>query len=750
MPRLDRFSIHQEGQKMHSRRILTSAAAILTVGSTIAGIFEDLPPKPQQGGFGDLNFTGGSLSVNRKTGETIATGDIKAISGVYSFYTDRFTLSPNGVYDLGEAMFTTCTNSTDDLHWKITGNIIYNPGKSVKGSNLWLYLEDIPVCWLPWFYYPMNTNYGYRFLPGYTSRWGAFLLSGYVYDIHEEFGASPLGLGGSSYLNARTKNGFEIGQTVRWRLGETGKGKIKGFYAWDEDYDRYERHWNDDHEYNYANWGSEVERERYRVLMEHRSDFTERDALSIRAQYMSDSHYLYDFFRDEERGECIPANEAWYEHRENTWAAGATASGPLNDFYGGTARYPETWISIEPQPLFDLPVNYESQTRAGYLNRQFAKYGSDIPMYKYAPYIGISGRGADYQAFRADSAHRITAPFMVRDTVSIVPRAGYRATWWSDSGDSASHWESAANDAMYRGIAEVGATFSARAHAWLNNGWQHIFEPYLDYSFQEAHYGTGDENRHYVFDNYDGSVDWLDQFGFEGRGLPYSWHGVRPGIRNYFRKRSENGTTSEFLATDLYAALPFRDEAYQGKGDPLPGYPKESEEGFYNRTDCVVPGFMMRFTPSNRFSFSTRTEYDIDSEKVAYVDLNTDYRVSHDFMWQFGYVGRDHRIWDYLPSNCDRWNYQYSNILRLRFEHIVCDWFAWSPFIRWDARCNELDETGAWFDFMTDCLGFRFTVNYENSVRRIDGSKYKSDFEIAFLIYLRVLGASSMLDMAKF
>ena len=283
----------------------------------------------------------------------------------------------------------------------------------------------------------------------------------------------------------------------------------------------------------------------------------------------------------------------------------------------------------------------------------------------------------------------------------------------------------------------------------MENGWQHIFEPYLDYSFQDAHYGTGDENRHYVFDNYDSSVDWLDQFGFEGRGLPYSWHGVRPGIRNYFRKREENGITSEFLATDLYAAIPFMDESYYSDDYPL-GYPKDQKNGFYNRTDCVVPGFMMRLTPSNRFSFTSRTEYDIDAEKVAYADLNMEYRVSHDFTWQIGYIGRDHRIWDYLPSELDRWNNQYSGIARLGFEHTVCDWFAWSPFIRWDARCNELDETGAWFDFLTDCLGFRFALNYENSVRRIDGSKHKSDFEVAFAIYLRTLGASSMLDIGKF
>ena len=40
--------------------------------------------------------------ANRKTGETVATGNIKATSGVYSFFTDRFTRSADGVYDLGE------------------------------------------------------------------------------------------------------------------------------------------------------------------------------------------------------------------------------------------------------------------------------------------------------------------------------------------------------------------------------------------------------------------------------------------------------------------------------------------------------------------------------------------------------------------------------------------------------------------------------------------------------------------------
>ena len=732
------------------KRILTTAGVLLLAGSLSAQFLEDLAePKPNQR-FGELTFSGGNLTASRKTGELSATGDIKAESGDYRFFTDRLTRNASGVYDFGQnAMLTTCSNDLDHLHWKLTGHFIYETEKSITGSDIWLYFMDVPVFWLPWMYYPLNTNYGFRFLPGYMNRWGCFFLSGYVYDIYNEFGNSPLGLGGSTYFNWRQKNGVEVGQTVRWRLGEYGRGKIKGFYAWDEDYDRYERHWSDSKHYNYNNWGSKVDRERYRLILEHRSDFTERDSLNIKAQYLSDSHYLRDFFRRDNRHESIPVNEAWYEHRENVWAAGATVSGPVNDFYAGTARLPEAWFSIEPQPIFNLPVNYESQTRAGYMNRQYGKMGSTDPMFRYLPYIGRNGRGADYQAFRADSNHRLSLPFMLGDLFSFVPRAGYRATWWSDSGDPAKDYLNASGDPMYRGIVEVGVSASTRASAWLNDEWQHIFEPYLDYSFQDVNFGTGKHNRNYVFDNYDGSVDWLDQFGFEGRGLPYNWHGIRPGIRNYLRKSEENGTTRSILETDVYAAVPFKDESYIKRGT-YAGYPKNPENGYYNRHNCVVPGFLLRFKPSNRFTFASRTEYDVDDEKVAYADVNMEHRITQDFSWNLGYIGRDHRIWDYLPSEFNRWNYQYSNIIRVGFRHQVCDWFAWSPFIRWDARCNELDETGAWFDFLTDCLGFRFSVNYENSVRRVDGSKQDGDLDFGFAIYLRALGASSMLDLAKF
>ena len=120
------------------------------------------------------------------------------------------------------------------------------------------------------------------------------------------------------------------------------------------------------------------------------------------------------------------------------------------------------------------------------------------------------------------------------------------------------------------------------------------------------------------------------------------------------------------------------------------------------------------------------------------------------FSWHVGYIGRDHRVWDYLPSYYDRYNYELSNIIELGFEHQVCDRFAWAPFIRYDCRKDELDEVGAWFDIMTDCLGFRVLAEYEDAYERIDGSKRRADTTIGFYIYLRSIGPNATLDLMKF
>ena len=760
-----------------TRRYAALVLCALACATAQAQLLDDLrhqpSTSPQKAFSSEIKIKADYMSANRQTGELSATGNVQATSGVFRFFSNKISRDPAGLHDFGDrTLFTSCTNELCNLHWKLKGHFQYqdatlklHPERAALRTNTnsvplaahdnealfvrdaWLYWADIPVLWVPFWYYPINTNYGWRFRPGYKSRWGGYFLSGYVYNIVNEGDPNKFQLGGSSYLDYRTKNGFAIGQTIRWGLRDFGKGKVKVFNAWDNNYDRYSRHWSD-HRHNYQHWGSDVERQRYRVLIEHEADFTERDAFRLRAQTLSDSYLMHDFFDHDERGESIPANEAWYEHRENEWAAGASVSGPIDRFYGGTARLPEGWFAVEPQPIFDWPVNYESQTRAGYLNRDFAEYGTTDAMYRYAPYIGYNGRGADYQAFRADTQHRLTLPMKIADTVSFVPRAGYRLTYWSDSGEQATGYTTAADNAIARHIMELGFTASARGSTWLNDSWRHTVEPYLDYSLQKVSLSSGKKSRYYVFDNYDRSVDWLDQFGFEGRGLPYNWHGIRPGIRNYFQTRDDRGAIRTVLDTDFYLAVPFEDGSFWRNGT-LRGHPKDDEDGNY-ASDCIVPGFRARINPYRNVSFTTRVEYDTDSKKVAYADVSFRHQLTDYFSYYVSYAGRDHRIWEYLNSEYDRWNYELNNILSLGFRHEVCDWFAWGPFIRHDCRRCEVEEVGAWFDFLTDCLGYRIEVDYEDAYTRVDGSKRDSDIDVCFLIYLRALGPSSMLDLGKF
>ncbi len=713
-----------------------------------------------------LRVSGDYMSANRNTGELLATGHVTAVLSPYSFRSDRVSRTIDGIYSFGEgAAVTTCTNDTPDIHWGLKGTFTYIQDQAFLAEDVWLHHWGMPVFWLPIWYQPINTDYGLRVIPGYRSRWGGYILTKYNYALIEDRKPHTFYLGASTYADYRTKNGFGLGQTLRWgqktdistdggyvlsREG-LGHGKVKVYGAWDDDYDRYTRNSLNGYHFNYANWGSEIDRFRYRVMLEHVADLTERDTFNVTATYFSDSYMYRDFFDDDQRLQSTPVNEAWYEHRELSWAAGGSVSGPVNDFYAGTARLPEGWFAIEPQPLWDLPVNYESQTRAGYLNRNYARYGSDDPMFGRNPYIGRNGCGADYQAFRMDTAHRLTIPFKLWDTLSVVPRAGYRGTYWSDSGSLDSNYQNASGDAVYRQICEVGFTMSARGSAWYD-GWRHTFEPYLDYSYQAVDLSKGRSNRYYVFDNYDRSVEWLDQFGFEGRGLPYNWHGIRPGIRNTFQEMDDKGILRTILDWDIYAAVPFETMTPYGRGSVLEGYPNDDADGNYNRSGKhqVVPGTRIRWNPSNDISLFSRVEYNCQDSKVSYADIAFSQRLTDCFSYHISYIGRDDRLWDYLPSEYDRWNYELGNIIQLGFTHDVCDYFAWSPYIRYDCRINEMDSVGAWFDILTDCLGYRVMLSHDTSYKLIDGSKFSSDNRITFFIYIRAFGPNSMLEMAKF
>ena len=204
---------------------------------------------------------------------------------------------------------------------------------------------------------------------------------------------------------------------------------------------------------------------------------------------------------------------------------------------------------------------------------------------------------------------------------------------------------------------------------------------------------------------------------------------------------------------DVYTALQFRsadwvsDPAYDSSRHRLaePGSPN------YGKSDCyVMPGARVKWRPEEDISLMSDVQYDSDSGRIAFADATFSQKVSSDFRYYTSYSLRDFRWWDFSSSpynparmTSDGLNQIRFHYIQVGFEQQPFDWFAWSPFVRWDIRESEIDTVGSWIDYLTDCLGFRLLLEYQNKFTRIDGRTHDEDFSVGFFIYLRAFGPES-------
>lgn len=737
---------------MNAKTLLTASVALAAAGAFAfgGGAIERAHVSREK----QMSVKADRMAVDNLTGNAVATGNVVATMAPFRLLSDSASRTDNVIVFSEPTLITTCTNDLDHLHWSLSGSVVYREREEIVARNLLLKMWGYSIGWVPYWWQPLETDYGWRVMPGYTSRWGAYLLTKYVYTLAGSMQEGSYGLGGNTRFDLRTKNGIALGQSVKWNLGDYGMGKFKVYYAWDRDADRYDRHWQNDRRWNYSNWSSDVPDERYGLSLEHQWLVTERDSVRLNGAIFSDTMFRYDFLRTTRMG--LPnrfadqfGNEVAWSHMAESAGWGVRAAGPINDFYDGVARLPEAYLALMPQPLPGGFALYESDTVAGFLNRTYGKIGSKMTSlpYRYRP-----GLWADYQAFRFDTYHRLSAPFRMADAVSVVPRVGLRGTFWSDCGNTVIDGASRAgsrDDAVSRGIIEGGVTFAARGEGELGESWLHTIEPYADVLAQKAKYsGLSRGARPYIFDSRDASVDWLDQFAGRSRNLPYSWYGVVPGVRNIFRRRDGAGQWRTCFDIDFYTALQFNDTDWTD-GGPYHRLARDPADPLYGHDGemLVVPGLRARWFVSQDTTLSARAEWDGENDTVAYADVVFSHRLSGSFLYEISYMARDHRVWDYASTPFDPavmrdedLNRADFSLVELRCEHELCDSFAYGPFIRWDCRRNEVDEVGGWFDLRTDCLGFRFSVSYTDSWIRTDGSEYDSDWRCGVGVYLRAFG----------
>jgi Organic solvent tolerance protein. len=158
---------------------------------------------------------------------------------------------------------------------------------------------------------------------------------------------------------------------------------------------------------------------RYRVSLQSRTNFTETITGIADITKLSDAFVLEDFFQGEFRLNPQPDNIV----AVTKWSPYYTLTGltrfQANEFFQTTERLPEVALDVTRQPLFGGPIFYEGENTIGELRRSFED-GSAFH---------------DYSTLRIDSFHQFSLPTTWFGWLSVVPRVGFRATYYDDTRD---------------------------------------------------------------------------------------------------------------------------------------------------------------------------------------------------------------------------------------------------------------------------------------------------------------------------
>ncbi len=671
------------------------------------------------------SWKGESISFNHKTGQgLVGTGLLRL--GQFAVLADSLARDEDGIAYARNATVTTCTNEMSAWHWSVTGEGRFKSKEFLEMKNAVVRFCDIPVLWAPYYYRDLNTHYGWRVMPGYTSKWGAYLLTAYVYPIAGSIEDDGL-LYGKTAVDLRSEYGVAVGQEFTWRtlgglLGEdtVQRGSLSVYVARhgeDEDMkDDRDRAYEQDLE-----WQRPYGDYRYTIGLSERIDFTPRDHISVEAEYTSDSRFRTDYKELAVRKVSEPVGLANYEHRENTWVSSLAVGGPLNSFYPGTLRLPEFRLDTLPQNVFNIPkLYYESQTSIGFFERQAGKSKSatrEKPSYK-------PGNWAYYESARLDTRHILRRPFELADGITLTPRMGWRGTYYADA---------PMDDSYFRSLFELGLALQARYWKDFDN-YRHTFIPYLDFTCVPGSQTEVDEVP-YAFDRLDQEYEWRDRYASDGLTPSHRYTGLRFGTRNLLQRRTKEDTLTRFLNFDLYGIYVFKtdDHWVRWKDRQQPGRDNLKKKATRVRESdgLRVLGFDTIFSPTRNIDFVTDFQYDPEESRLAFWDIGVRARMKA-FTFYVGYLSRDHELYDYYWTTMGQ-----DAILYGGFVHSIWDTMDWSLYARYNVEWESLEEIGGYVQYNLDCVSFRLTTEYLPTYVAPDGDKFRPDLKVSLGAWLR-------------
>lgn len=480
------------------------------------------------------------------------------------FHAFNFRALSQREFRVRDALFTTDDSSKPDFHVKSRAMRIY-PDSRVVFLNSTLYLGQTPIFWFPYLFANID-NTGFAFLPGYDSRWGAYLLTAYSFPVMK-------GVIATARAEFRSKFGPSLGLDLDMKYGKNDRsyGRLRSDYVFET------------HDVTSVDAPGEPAEtrttNRYRVSFQQRLFLTDDIYATADINVLSDVDFLEDFYPGEFRIDPQPDNVLAVTKWDEFYTLNLIARWQVNDFQEVTERLPELVFDFKQHQLFGLPINYDGETGVAWLRRAF----SNDPSFGETEY-------PDYSAGRFDTFHQLSLPKTFFGWLSVVPRAGIRATYYSESGsflqqtggnveiDPVTGEETIVDPsvestplntpsplldkkgAVFRVVANYGVevstkfsrTFERVQNRWLGlDGLRHVIQPYVNYS---GVYNFGPSpSEIYQFDRVVQSTQLLpiDFPQFTAVDSIDTWNIVRIGARQRLQTRRDN-KTFQWLTLDTF------------------------------------------------------------------------------------------------------------------------------------------------------------------------------------------------------
>jgi len=458
---------------------------------------------------------------------------------------------------------TTCPDPEDPEFQIHAGRVDVYEEVIVSLQNAVFKLRGIPFFYLPRFTLDKEREpTQFDVVPGYGSRDGFMLLTGYNRYPSEGYRTK-------THLDYRSERGPAVGQDFIWYNPRENRDhtRLRGYVSLDD-----APYKSDEQEAQLRGEGIDIDEERYRLKFFHTSNPSPDDTLWVKASYLSDARVVQDFFEREFRDEPVPETRAVYSAVGDGWNADIELSRQLNEEdFEAVNRMPEATFNVPRRAVGDSNFLYESETRAGFLERNYTDFQTDDE--------GLE----DYDSTRSHTEHLVFYPTRHFGWLNVIPRAGFAATYYSDTYGREERVTPTStvttnnvivttlqtnNVEVSRGgdmrlLPEFGLETSFKAFGIVHdgptsigNGLRHVVEPFADYTFIPEPDLTPSEI--YQFDD-------IDELGEE--------HSLAFGIRNKWQTKkilpSGRNRVEDLVNIGVRTEYDLRSEADPSLGDLL-------------------------------------------------------------------------------------------------------------------------------------------------------------------------------------